>query len=67
MPEFSFHTARHTFANLSRLAKTDIYLISKCLGHSSLSITEQYLRNFENQEVYDVNDGIHELIRSFYE
>ena len=67
MPEFSFHTARHTFANLSRLAKTDIYLISKCLGHSSLSITEQYLRNFESQEVYDVNDGIHELIRSFYE
>ena len=64
--EFSFHSARHTFAYLSRQNKTDIYLISKCLGHSSLSITEQYLRTFEDQEVYDVNDSMVDLISSFY-
>ena len=64
--EFSFHSARHTFAYLSRQNKTDIYLISKCLGHSSLSITEQYLRTFEDQEVYDANDSMVDLISSFY-
>ena len=64
--EFSFHSARHTFAYLSRQNKTDIYLISKCLGHSSLSITEQYLRTFEDQEVYDANDSMVTFINQFY-
>jgi integrase/recombinase XerD len=64
--EFSFHSARHTFAYLSRQNKTDIYLISKCLGHSSLSITEQYLRTFEDQEVYDANDSMVPFINQFY-
>ena len=64
--EFSFHSARHTFAYLSRQNKTDIYLISKCLGHSSLSITEQYLRTFEDQEVYDANDSMVAFISQFY-
>jgi integrase len=64
--EFSFHSARHTFAYLSRQNKTDIYLISKCLGHSSLSVTEQYLRTFEDQEVYDANDSMVDFISQFY-
>jgi integrase len=64
--EFSFHSARHTFAYLSRQNKTDIYMISKCLGHSSLAITEQYLREFEDQEVYDANDKMVDFINQFY-
>ena len=64
--KFSFHSARHTFAYLSRQNKKDIYLISKCLGHSSLSITEQYLRTFEDQEVYDANDSMVAFISQFY-
>ena len=63
---FSFHSARHTFAYLSRKNKTDIYLISKCLGHSSLTITEQYLREFEDQEVYDTNDKMVDFINQLY-
>ena len=65
--EFSFHSARHTFAYLSRKEKTDIYLISRCLGHSSLSITEQYLREFEDSEVYEANDQMVKLIHSMFE
>jgi integrase len=64
--EFSFHSARHTFAYLSRQLKHDIYLISKCLGHSSLSITEQYLRTFDDPEVFEVTDSIVELVGGFY-
>jgi integrase/recombinase XerD len=64
--DFSFHSARHTFAYLSRQLKHDIYLISKCLGHSSLSITEQYLRTFQEEEVFDVNDSLVDLVSGFY-
>jgi hypothetical protein len=63
---FSFHSARHTFAYLSRLVKTDIYLISRCLGHSSLSITEQYLREFEEHEMSEANDQMVNLIHGMY-
>jgi integrase len=63
---FSFHSARHTFAYLSRQNKIDIFLISKCLGHSSLAITEQYLREFEDAEVYEANDKMVDVIAQFY-
>ena len=64
--EFSFHSARHTFAYLSRKEKTDIFLISKCLGHSSLSITEKYLREFEDTEIYKANDQMVILLKRMY-
>jgi integrase len=64
--KFSFHSARHTFAYLSRKNRVDLYLISKCLGHSSLAITEQYLREFEDQEVYEANDKMVDVISQFY-
>jgi integrase len=63
---FSFHSARHTFAYLSRKNKIDIFLISKCLGHSSLAITEQYLREFEDTEVYKANDQMVDVFAQFY-
>ena len=64
--KFSFHSARHTFAYLLNQNKTDIYLISKCLGHSSLSLTEQYLKTFEDHNVYDANDGLVPFNSQFY-
>lgn len=43
----SSHSARYTFVNLLLEKNTNIYLISKALGHSNLSITEKYIkRNF---------------------
>ena len=36
----TFHTSRHTFSDLMRLAGKSIYDISKVLGHSDISITE---------------------------
>ncbi len=48
----SFHIARHTFASLAKNEKglsTD--QISELLNHSSVSITKQYLRGFENSDM----------------
>jgi integrase/recombinase XerD len=40
------HTLRHTFAKLFLKSSKDIYL----LGHSSVKITEAYLRDFQNSD-----------------
>lgn len=64
LPSINFHMARHTFAYQARMKGFDIFLISKALGHSSLSVTEKYLQRFENDELTLKNkeliDGINE-------
>jgi len=43
----SFHIARHSFADIARQKGWDVYLISKALGHSSIKVTESYLKGFD--------------------
>ena len=43
----SFHIARHSFADIARKKGWDVYLISKALGHSSIKVTENYLKGFD--------------------
>jgi len=45
--EVSFHVSRHTFATLHQHNGTDIYIISKLLGHSSITVTQRYLNGTE--------------------
>lgn len=45
------HTFRHTFAVQFMRAIGDVYLLSKLLGHASVTITEQYLKSFSSKEV----------------
>ena len=40
--KFTFHTARHSFATISINNGTDIYTVSKLLGHRSLETTKVY-------------------------
>lgn len=42
--KIGFHSARHTFAQLHMRQGTDIYMISKLLGHKSVKTTQLYLR-----------------------
>ncbi|PUB29440.1 site-specific recombinase XerD [Elizabethkingia sp. YR214] len=41
---FTFHGFRHTFATLQLTSGTDIYTVSKLLGHKDVKTTEVYVR-----------------------
>ena len=46
-----FHSSRHSFSNIARKKKADLYSISKALGHKSLKVTETYLASFDEQSL----------------
>ena len=45
----SFHTARHSYADIARKKGTDLHAISNSLGHASLKTTQGYLKALDNE------------------
>lgn len=56
--KISSYTARHTWATLAFYQGTPIGIISKALGHSSIKVTETYLKPFEDEKVDMENDKL---------
>ncbi len=56
--DISSYTARHTWATLAFYAGIPIGIISQALGHSSVKVTETYLKPFENEKVDEANDEL---------
>lgn len=54
----SSYTPRHTWATLAFYAGMGIGIICKALGHSSIKVTETYLKPFENAKVDAANDEL---------
>lgn len=54
----SFHISRHSFADIARKKNANVYDISKLLGHSSIKITEAYLKNFDSESMDKTMEGI---------
>ncbi len=52
----SSHIARHSFADNARKASGDIYAISKALGHTKISTTENYLSSLDDGAVDSLMD-----------
>ena len=55
---FIFYIWRHTWATLAFHAGVNIGIICKALGHSSIKVTETYLKPFENEKVDIANDEL---------
>lgn len=53
--KLSSYTPRHTWATLAYHQGTPVGAISKALGHSSIRVTENYLRPFEDEQLERVN------------
>jgi integrase len=50
IPKVTTYSARHSYATVLKRIGANIAYISESLGHSNLSITENYLANFEQEE-----------------
>lgn len=48
------HTLRHTFAQQHIKMGTDLYTISRLLGHESIGITQTYLNSLRDEEVIEI-------------
>jgi len=55
--KITFHCARHTFATLQLSEGTDIYTLSKLLGHKELKTTEVYANLVDSKKT----EAIHKL------
>lgn len=56
--KLSSYTARHTWATLAFHKKCSVGMISNALGHSSVRVTETYLKPFELEELDRINKKI---------
>ncbi len=50
IPAFSTYSARHSFATVLKKSGADISFISECLGHTSVTMTENYLAGYDREE-----------------
>ena len=54
----STYTARHTWATLAYHCEIHPGIISEAMGHSSISVTEMYLKPFQNEKIDQANRKI---------
>ena len=51
------HTCRHFFAQQQIKMGTDLYTISRLLGHENISITQIYLNSLRDDDIIQMNKG----------
>ena len=58
----TFHSNRHTFADLARVLGWPVYDISKALHHASLKTTERCMKRFDQDAIDEPMGSLHWLL-----
>lgn len=61
-PKITTHQARHTYAQFLSDNNLNVYHISQALGHSSIQITQNYLREMNTSTLDTMNDRLGDII-----
>ncbi|WP_287665822.1 site-specific integrase [Bacteroides sp.] len=59
----SSYTARHTWATTAYYCEVHPGIISQSMGHSSITVTETYLKPFQNKKIDEANKLIIDFIK----
>ncbi len=56
--DLSSYTARHTWATMAYYCEVHPGIISEAMGHSSITVTETYLKPFKNKKIDEANVAV---------
>lgn len=59
----SSYTARHTWATTAYYCEVHPGIISEAMGHSSITVTETYLKPFRSRKIDEANDLIVDFVK----
>ena len=61
--KLSSYTARHTWATTAYYCEIHPGIISEAMGHSSITVTETYLKPFRNRKIDEANNRIVDFVK----
>lgn len=61
----SSYTIRHTWATMAYYCEIHPGIISEAMGHSSIKVTETYLKPFQNQKIDKANQQVISFVRGY--
>ena len=59
----TFHMARHTWATTAYYCEIHPGIISEAMGHSSITVTETYLKPFRNKKIDEANQLVTDFVK----
>lgn len=62
--ELTSYTARHTWATMAYYCEIHPGVISEAMGHSSITVTETYLKPFQERKIDDANRHVLEYVKN---
>ena len=63
---FIFYISRHTWATMAYYCEIHPGVISEAMGHSSITVTETYLKPFKNKKIDEANVTVISSLRKTF-
>lgn len=58
------YIARHTWATMAYYCEIHPGIISEAMGHSSINVTETYLKPFNDKKIDEANEKVISFVKS---